>query len=210
VAGLVPPPEAEEAQRHSSDPAASVFVAANAGAGMTFVLSQRVVRLLLGGVEPGAILCLTFTNAAAAEMAGRVLRELARLAVLPEEELRVAVAQLAPHSDPAAAAERARTLFALTLETPGGLKIATIHAFAATLLRRFPLEANVSGAFRVLDDATRADLTRRAIADTLAEGAGDPGGAVAADIAAALPHIADGSLYETLEAFLSQRGRLSA
>ncbi|MEO1106053.1 MAG: UvrD-helicase domain-containing protein, partial [Pseudomonadota bacterium] len=87
MAALKIPPEARAAQHSSSDPAASVWVSANAGAGKTYVLSQRVVRLLLSGVEPGAVLCLTYTNAAAAEMASRVLNALAALATLPEPAL---------------------------------------------------------------------------------------------------------------------------
>ena len=202
------PPEAADAQRRSSDPAASVWVSANAGAGKTYILAQRVVRLLLAGVKPGAILCLTYTNAAAAEMATRVFRQLAELATLPEAELAQRVAALAPNVPTDEALVRARTLFALTLETPGGLKIETIHAFAANLLRRFPLEAQVSGAFRILDDPTRAELTDRAIAATLAEGATAPAGPVAAAIRAALPHVADASLYDRLKAFLNARETL--
>ncbi|MEM9221655.1 MAG: double-strand break repair helicase AddA [Pseudomonadota bacterium] len=203
------PPEAVAAQGRSSDPAASVWVSANAGAGKTYVLAQRVVRLLLSGVEPGAILCLTFTNAAAAEMAGRVFKELATLATLPNSELAHRVAVLAPNTDSAEATQRARTLFARTLETPGGLKVSTIHAFAAALLRRFPLEANVSGAFQILDDPTRNDLIDRAIAATLAEAAENPAGDVAAELSAAIPHVADASLPDVIRAFLGERDTLT-
>jgi len=202
------PPEAEHAQGLSSDPAASAWVSANAGAGKTFVLARRVVRLLLSGVAPRAILCLTFTNAAAAEMAQRVYKVLADLATLPEEGLREAVAALAPEADPAEAAARARTLFAEALETPGGLKVQTIHAFAAALLRRFPLEANVSGSFQVLDDATRQELESRAVASVLARGAANPEGPEAGAIAALLPHVSDYKLPHSMKAVLAERRRL--
>ncbi|UOM35945.1 double-strand break repair helicase AddA [Acuticoccus sp. I52.16.1] len=202
------PPEADDAQRRSSDPAASVWVSANAGAGKTYVLSQRVVRLLLSGVAPRTILCLTYTNAAAAEMAQRVYNALAVLAALPDDRLAAHVAKLAPDADPDAAALRARTLFAEALETPGGLKVQTIHAFAAALLRRFPLEANISGSFQVLDDPMREELTDRAIATVLARATLDPGGPVGDLVDAILPHISDFGLAASLKAALGERRRL--
>ncbi|GAB5373914.1 MAG: double-strand break repair helicase AddA [Acuticoccus sp.] len=202
---LLIPPEAADAQHRSSDPGASVWVSANAGAGKTYVLAQRVVRLLLDGVEPGAILCLTYTNAAAAEMAGRVFKRLAELAVLPQEALLDEVARLAPEVPADEAAIRARTLFARTLETPGGIKVQTVHAFAAALLRRFPLEANVSGAFSILDDATRIELTDRAIAATLGEGATIPDGPVAATIATIVPFVSDADIGNAVKAMLAER-----
>ncbi|ORE93362.1 Double-strand break repair helicase AddA [Stappia sp. 22II-S9-Z10] len=203
------PPEADAAQRRSSDPAASVWVSANAGAGKTYVLSQRVVRLLLSGAPPRTILCLTYTNAAAAEMAQRVYTALAHLAALPDERLAREVAKLAPDADPALAAARARTLFAEALETAGGLKVQTIHAFAAALLRRFPLEANISGSFQILDDPMREELTDRAIAKVLARAVTDPAGPVAQAIDALLPHVSDFSLADSLKAALRQRRRLT-
>ena len=71
-------PRMTPAQHRASDPAASVWVGASAGTGKTKVLTDRVLRLLLGGTAPERILCLTFTRAAAAEMALRITRELAR------------------------------------------------------------------------------------------------------------------------------------
>ncbi|MEM0906579.1 MAG: double-strand break repair helicase AddA [Pseudomonadota bacterium] len=204
---LIVPLEADRAQRRCTDPHFSVFVSANAGAGKTHVLSQRVLRLLLAGVDPGAILCLTYTNAAAAEMAGRVYKALAHLATLNEPNLRQELQSLGAPTEPADM-RRARTLFALTIETPGGLKVSTVHAFAAALLRRFPLEANVSGAFTILDDPTRQELTAAAISTTLAEAAEDPDGAIAQAITALLPRLSDASLPATIEAVLNERGTL--
>lgn len=202
------PPEADAAQRRSSDPAASVWVSANAGAGKTYVLAQRVVRLLLSGVPPRAILCLTYTTAAAAEMAQRVYNELAALATMDDADLLARVALLAPGAEPAAAAERARTLFAEALETPGGLKVQTIHAFAAALLRRFPLEANVSGSLQVLDDPTREDLTDRAIAAVLSRAVADPTGPVAQHVETLMPHVSDVGLGKYLKAAVGEHRRL--
>jgi len=113
------------------------WVSANAGSGKTYVLASRVVRLLLQGVAPSKILCLTFTKAAAANMASGVFDKLARWTQLADDELIgeiVAAGAAAPDSRGLIAA---RKLFARTLETPGGLKIQTIHAFCERLLHLF-------------------------------------------------------------------------
>lgn len=201
---LAVPPEADDAQRRSSDPAHSVFVSANAGAGKTFVLAQRVVRLLLSGVPAPAILCLTFTNAAAAEMATRVYRELAGLTAMGEAELSRTVEKLAPGVDRSQAMGRARTLFAEALEAPGGLKVQTIHAFAASLLYRFPLEANVPSGFTLLDDATRDELLDRAIAATLAEAA-QPQTYAADALRALVNHVSDAEVASAIKSAVGER-----
>src|SRR5690625_3892491 len=148
---LRPAPE----QIAATDPHRSNWVGANAGSGKTHVLTQRVARLLLEGAEPQKILCLTYTRAAAAEMQSRLFRTLGRWAMASAEELALTLADLSgapePVSDPARLVD-ARRLFARALETPGGLKIQTIHAFCTEVLRRFPLEAGVSPRFEVADD----------------------------------------------------------
>nr|WP_272213734.1 UvrD-helicase domain-containing protein [Marinicella sp. W31]MDC2879684.1 UvrD-helicase domain-containing protein [Marinicella sp. W31] len=145
-------------QRLASDPARTVWVSANAGSGKTHVLTQRVVRLLLAGARPSAILCLTYTKAAASEMSNRVFARLAEWAVLPEAALAAEIAEIEGVRPDALKIAVARRLFAHALETPGGLKIQTIHAFCESLLHRFPLEANVAGHFSVLDDVAAATL----------------------------------------------------
>ena len=77
----------EALQADAADPDACAWVSANAGTGKTHVLSRRVLRLLLAGTAPERILCLTYTKAAAAEMANRVFDELARWVTLADEEL---------------------------------------------------------------------------------------------------------------------------
>jgi ATP-dependent helicase/nuclease subunit A len=151
--------DAVAAQVRAARPDASSWVAANAGSGKTRVLTDRVARLLLAGTEPQRILCLTYTKAAAAEMQNRLFRTLGAWAMLADPELRDALRTLGEPGDaiPPARLDRARTLFARALETPGGLRIQTIHAFCESLLRRFPLEAGVAPQFAVLDDrAARA------------------------------------------------------
>ena len=157
AAGRTAPRTTEQIQRDAADPAVSAWVSANAGAGKTHVLALRVLRLLLHGVAPSRILCLTFTRAAAAQMMGRVHARLGAWARMTEDELDAAIAAAGASPD-RTTRERARRLFAHALDTPGGLKIQTIHAFCEAVLHRFPLEANVSGRFRMIDDAERERL----------------------------------------------------
>jgi ATP-dependent helicase/nuclease subunit A len=157
-------PDHGHAQRRASEPAASVFVTANAGSGKTTTLVDRVARLLLAGAEPGAILCVTYTKAAAAEMQRRLFERLGEWSVMADDDLRGQLDRLDGSGTAAGKAElsKARALFARALETPGGLKIQTIHAFCEKLLRRFPLEAEVSPRFQVMDDPAAAAVAAKA------------------------------------------------
>ncbi len=145
-------------QSVASDPERSAWVSANAGSGKTHVLTQRVIRLLLAGARPSAILCLTYTKAAASEMSNRVFDRLAEWAVLSDDDLSQRISQIEGKRPDRLKLAEARRLFARALETPGGLKIQTIHAFCEALLHQFPLEANVAGHFSVLDDRAAATL----------------------------------------------------
>ncbi|MDA0339627.1 MAG: UvrD-helicase domain-containing protein, partial [Proteobacteria bacterium] len=122
-----------------SDPNVSAWVAASAGTGKTHVLTNRVLRLLLEVDNPGGLLCLTFTKAAAAEMAGRVNERLAKWAVSEEAALDKDLAELLDRGPDHDEKEQARRLFAEVLDLPGGLKIQTIHSFCQSLMGRFPL-----------------------------------------------------------------------
>ncbi len=148
---------ASEKQRKAANPDKSVWVEASAGTGKTKVLSDRVLRLLLKGVNPAKILCLTYTKAAAVEMNTRIAGRLSRWAVAAEEELQKELSSLLgrPLSENRADRElqaTARKLFAILLDTPGGMKIQTIHSFCQEVLKRFPLEAKISPYFEVMDD----------------------------------------------------------
>ena len=152
-------------QSLAADPETSAFVTANAGSGKTTTLVNRVARLLLRKVDPETILCMTFTKAAAAEMQRRLFEQLGRWALMDDAALRGELGKLEGLDPGAYEPERlslARTLFAKALETPGGLKIQTIHAFCEKLLRRFPLEAGVSPGFQVLEDASAAEVAAAA------------------------------------------------
>ena len=147
-----PPLLPETDQRRASDPAASVWVGASAGSGKTKVLADRVMRLLLSGVNPQKILGLTFTRAAAAEMAIRITQQLARWAVGTDDALREDLDALQGTPPEPEQLDIARRLFAQVLACPGGMRIRTIHAFGQEILRRFPLEAGLSPHFTVLDE----------------------------------------------------------
>ncbi len=161
---------ASDAQVRAADPADSVWLSANAGSGKTRVLTDRVARLLLDGISPQSVLCLTYTKAAASEMQNRLFGRLGDWAMHEEGALRRTLATLGLEGRiDAGQIAGARRLFARAIETPGGLKIQTIHSFCASLLRRFPLEAGVSPQFREMDDRA-AKLLRDGIVGQIAEG----------------------------------------
>jgi len=162
--------DATRAQITAARPDTSTWLSANAGSGKTRVLTDRVARLLLDKVEPQHILCLTYTKAAASEMQNRLFKRLGEWAMMEDNALQSALRDLGVLKDiPAEQLREARTLFAQAIETPGGLKIQTIHSFCASLLRRFPLEAGVSPQFKEIEDRA-AELLRADILDAMADG----------------------------------------
>jgi ATP-dependent helicase/nuclease subunit A len=157
---------AQAGQRAAADPHASVFVTANAGSGKTKVLIDRVARLLLAGGSPSAFLCITYTKAAAAEMQRRLFDRLGAWCVKENEALRKELRELVGADLDDSQLARARALFARALETPGGLRIQTIHAFCERLLRRFPLEAGAPPGFTIAEEPLIAALTAQALLKT--------------------------------------------
>ena len=140
------------AQIRASNPDGSTWLSANAGSGKTRVLTDRVARLLLEGVSPENILCLTYTKAAASEMQNRLFERLGKWAMLDDRNLRNSLTKLGLEQRlNKQTYKQARTLFARAIEVPGSLKIQTIHSFCSSLLRRFPLEAGVSPNFTEID-----------------------------------------------------------
>ena len=145
-------------QMSAADPGKSVWVEASAGTGKTKVLSDRVLRLLLAKVDPQKILCLTYTKAAAVEMNERIAKRLSLWAVEDEHALRDELLKLLGYAPSSQLMNFARTLFATLLDTPGGMKIQTIHSFCQDILKRFPLEAGISPYFEVLDDRSSKEI----------------------------------------------------
>ncbi len=201
-----------EPQEEAADPTLSAFVTANAGSGKTKTLIDRVARLLLARARPETILCVTYTKAAASEMQRRLFKELGDWSVASDAALRQALGKLrsrAPASFDARDLSEARSLFAAALETPGGLKIQTIHAFCEKVLRRFPLEAGVPPGFRVMDDPAAsavAAAARRMVAHHVLSIPGD-----LADAYARLSVALDFRRFQAMFAeFEARRGQLQA
>ena len=201
------PKQTIESQRDASDPRATVWVSAHAGSGKTHVLTQRVVRLLLEGAPPAKILCLTYTKAAAANMALRVFETLSRWTMLDDMALTQAInatgAEARPHH-----LAIARRLFARTVETPGGLKIQTIHAFCERLLHQFPFEANLPSRFQLLDEQQKTTFLDKARSAVLAEAVGDPDGALGKAVTLLSGAITEAGLSDLLREAIGKKREL--
>ena len=161
-------PELMGEQALAVDPRIHAAVSASAGSGKTQVLTARVLRLLLQGARPESILCLTFTKAAAAEMANRIGARLAAWVRLKRSELWTDLEALGERPNERLL-ERARQLFARVLDCPGGLKIQTIHAFAQSLLAAFPAEAGITPGFQPIEGRAEQELVRRTLAELMAD-----------------------------------------
>ena len=156
-------------QLAAQNTAVSVWVAASAGAGKTRVLINRMMRLLLEGASPQSILALTYTRAAAMEMANRLIGQARDLAGYSDEARKDFVQALLGETPPAAL-QRARSLYEDILEVPGGLQIQTIHAFCQSLLGRFPFEAGLTPGFEPIEEDARERLLDEALEKTLTQG----------------------------------------
>jgi len=163
---------AVSALKPHEQPVFSTWISANAGSGKTRALVERVVTLLLLGVTPERICCITYTKAAAGEMRERILKALRDLLVMDDAACRARVCELTGGED----IQLARSLFARVLDSPfGGLQLTTIHGFCQQLLKRFPLESGLSPQFTVLEEAESETLQRIARQRVLekAEGNGE-------------------------------------
>ena len=189
---------ANREQRIASNPAVSAFVSASAGSGKTKLLTDRLLRLMLSGAEPARIQCLTFTKAAAAEMALRLQKRLGNWVTLDDAKLDADLAAIDIHPTEDIRAT-ARALFARVLDLPGGMRIGTIHAFCQSLLRRFPLEAQLSPHFTLADERDSAIAWQDARETMLAQ-SHTPERREALETLAGMAALADfGKLVETLQ-----------
>ena len=207
--------EADKLQWRAADPACSVWVAASAGAGKTKVLIDRVLRLMLAGTPPPRILCLTYTNAAAAEMANRLNERLAGWVSMADNDLirelndlilgpndltgpNLATAKITP----------ARRLFASVLDAPGGMRIQTLHGFCQTVLRRFPIEAGVPPHFEVMDERSSAEMLAGALAAVLTRARQGADEALAAGLREISGLVQQDRFTALLASLLGERGRV--
>jgi ATP-dependent helicase/nuclease subunit A len=199
------PSDTARNQTQAAHPGWSIWVSANAGSGKTYVLTRRVLRMLLAGVKPESILCLTYTKAAAAEMRRRVASALGAWAVMDQRLLDKELVEIEGDRLTDAMRERARTLFARALETPGGLKIVTIHAFCESVLHRFPLEARVPFDFSVIEDENRSGMLLQARERVLAEGLHIEGA-----VETLFETLSDSQIVSAIDAALGDGRRLKA
>jgi len=207
-----------EDQAAAANPLKSVWVGASAGTGKTKVLIDRVLRLMLPrdglGVEsatrPEKILCLTFTKTAAAEMSNRIYRDLARWAVVEEAALVQELTALL-HAPPAPeTVQEARRLFARVLDTPGGLKIMTIHSFCQSVLKRFPVEAGLPPHFELMDEQSAVEYLLRCQHDMIAAAGSDPSSKVAQSFALLALHLDQAAMSDLMAKIMAKRSLLAA
>jgi ATP-dependent helicase/nuclease subunit A len=197
-------------QSDAADPQASVWVNANAGTGKTHVLTLRVLRILLSGTPPEKILCLTYTKAAAAEMSKRIFDKLGSWVTATDTDLTQKLHEILGNEPTREQRDFARTLFTRAIETPGGLKIQTIHAFAERLLQRFPLEAGVPPGFKILDDDKGRELKARAIEATLLEATSQPARPLGKALMTAIRYASESNFDELLSKAIAERTWLDA
>ncbi|MEX2200244.1 MAG: double-strand break repair helicase AddA [Dongiaceae bacterium] len=200
--------EANERQREGADPSGSAWVSASAGSGKTKLLVDRVLRLLLADVPPERILCLTYTRAAAAEMANRIAKVLGDWAACDEAKLDKAFVDLLGWVPKGPVRILSRRLFARVLDVPGGLKIMTIHAFCQSLLRRFPLEAGVAPQFELIEDRDSAQLLGEAIRAALGRAAARPASPLGRAVASVTARIGEDEFVDLIGQLRLHRSRL--
>jgi ATP-dependent helicase/nuclease subunit A len=195
-------------QKTASNPAASAWVGANAGSGKTYVLVDRVTRLMLAGVDPMSILCLTYTKAAAKEMANRLHERLGEWVGLSNAALSKQLVQMGHDDVGHQTLSRARRLFTAALETPGGLKIQTIHAFCERILQLFPVEAGLAPGFEVLEASQSKQLLWEARDHVLRQAQGGESSPFAGALDIVTRHTHSDSFDALLERLLSKRQTL--
>jgi ATP-dependent helicase/nuclease subunit A len=208
-ARFTPLPRLEGAQARAADPQAHAALSASAGTGKTEVLTARVLLLLLQGAAPESILCLTFTKAAAAEMANRIGARLAAWVRAKNTDLATDLVNLRAMNDPPTM-RRARQLFARVLDCPGGLKILTIHAFAQSLLAAFPTEAGIAPGFEPIEGRAEQELVRRTLADLLADAEQRGDGQLLADVQCLSLRLGEGGAVDYLRECASRHEALAA
>ena len=196
-------------QALAADPQVHAALSASAGTGKTQVLTARVLRLLLNGARPESILCLTFTKAAAAEMANRIGARLASWVRIPDAVLRKDLFALGEPNEPDRLRD-ARRLFARVLDCPGGLKIQTIHSFAQSLLAAFPSEAGIVPGFQPIEGRAEQELVRRTLADLMSEAEEQGDNALIADVQTLSRRLSEIGAVEYLQACARRHEALAA
>lgn len=195
-------------QRAASDPLSSVWVNASAGSGKTTILTNRVTRLLLSGVKPEKILCLTFTRAAAAEMAIRINEKLSHWAVCSDNELSANLGDLQGRTPTVKEMTQARRLFAEAIACPGGMRIRTLHAFGQEVLRRFPVESGLAPHFTVIEENDARTMQEDCLDDLLRDAATDSESALAQGIVCLINRLGEQAFRSAARNVLREKMRL--
>ncbi len=202
-------------QAEASDPERSVWVGASAGTGKTKVLIDRVLRLMLPrnsgepATLPGKILCLTFTKTAAAEMSNRIYESLSKWSVMSDADLQAALERLIGTPPTDAVAEEARRLFARVLDTPGGLKIMTIHSFCQSVLKRFPIEAGLPPHFELMDEQDAVEYLTRCLHSISDDARDDPAAPLALAFNELALHLDAAAMSGLMQQIMSKRSLLT-
>ncbi|MDR1476822.1 MAG: UvrD-helicase domain-containing protein, partial [Rickettsiales bacterium] len=204
-------------QKLAADPDSSVWVSASAGAGKTTVLVSRLLRLFLDGVEPHRVLCLTYTNAGALEMQGRIFARARSWSVACDAALTGELESLfggdADEEELRALLRPARALFSRLIDSPMPLRIYTIHAFCQSVLKRFPIEAGVSPHFKVVEEIEAGILLKesyRSLVARIRDGEGEDGARLLADFGYMTSNVSEFEFEDIRESMISVREKFSA
>ena len=134
----------------AAQPAINATVSASAGTGKTWLLVTRIIRLLLADTEPGSILALTFTRKAAAEMQMRLQERLYKMATAEDDEL-CALLKQSGSSITAETLNKSRELYEKLLHANFQVRLQTFHSFCQDILSHFPLEADITPGFELIE-----------------------------------------------------------
>jgi len=207
--------EASIKQAAASDPQRSVWVGASAGTGKTKVLIDRVLRLMLPrltgepATQPGKVLCLTFTKTAAAEMSNRIYERLSGWSVKNDADLRKELQELIGAPPTVEIEEEARRLFARVLDTPGGLKIMTLHSFCQSVLKRFPIEAGLPPHFELMDEQDAVEYLTRCLHGIIEESRDHADTILAQSFSPLALHLDSESMSALMQQIMSKRSLLA-
>jgi len=146
----------------ATSPERSIWLSASAGTGKTFVLVNRLIRLILEGNDPRRIVCITYTKAAATEMQERVIKYIGDVILLNDIELKNKLDSEFEANIDLKKLSRTRKKLISIIDHPQQLKIQTIHSFCEGVLKHFPLEAETPAFFEVIDDFGKSELVEEA------------------------------------------------
>ena len=163
----------------AAQPDINATVSASAGTGKTWLLVTRIIRLLLADAEPGSILALTFTRKAAAEMQMRLQERLFQLATADDKELSKLLLQTGS-TDTRETMKKSRQLYEKLLHAGFPVRLQTFHSFCQDILSHFPLEADITPGFELIEST--ALLQQQAWEELFAEATRNTQGLLANDL----------------------------